>query len=151
VSHLVYLAAFPVDADESCMACAVSEFQRAGITMEGPTLADAMVAGPGDVMTVTADGAAQFFFHDCDPAAVEWAVARLGPQPTMTLADMPTAVAWRDKPSTYVVCGEDRAVDPRLQRIVARRCTTTIEWPTSHSPFLSRPDLVADLLVSLAG
>jgi pimeloyl-ACP methyl ester carboxylesterase len=151
VSHLVYLCAFPLDEGESCMTCAITESARAGLTLEGPSLADAMVTGPGDVITVTTDGAVRCFFHDCDPVAAALAVSRLGPQPAGTLADIPAAVAWRDKPSTYVVCGDDRAVDPRLQRMVARRCTTTVEWPTSHSPFLSRPDLVADLLVSLAG
>ena len=33
---------------------------------------------------------------------------------------------------------------------VATRCTEQVEWPTSHSPFASWPDLVADLLVDLA-
>ncbi|MFI5041977.1 MAG: alpha/beta fold hydrolase [Acidimicrobiales bacterium] len=57
---------------------------------------------------------------------------------------------WRAKPSTYVVCADDMAVHPDLQRIMARRCGTVLEWPTDHSPFLSRPDLVAGLLVELA-
>jgi hypothetical protein len=26
-----------------------------------------------------------------------------------------------------------------------------VEWPTGHSPFASRPDLVVDLLIDLAG
>jgi pimeloyl-ACP methyl ester carboxylesterase len=58
--------------------------------------------------------------------------------------------AWRDTPSTYVVCSEDRAVHPELQRVMAKRCTESLEWPTAHSPFLNRPDLVAELLVDLA-
>ena len=37
-----------------------------------------------------------------------------------------------------------------LQAELARGCTEIVEWPTSHSPFLSRPDLVADLLVARA-
>ena len=61
-----------------------------------------------------------------------------------------TKAAWHDVPSTYVVCTEDRAVGVGLQRVLAQRCTRSIEWPTSHSPFLSRPELVADLLIDLA-
>jgi pimeloyl-ACP methyl ester carboxylesterase len=59
-------------------------------------------------------------------------------------------VAWRTKPSTYVVCANDQAIHPVLQRILARRCVTAVEWPTGHAPFLSRPDLVAGLLADLA-
>jgi hypothetical protein len=53
-------------------------------------------------------------------------------------------------PSTYVVCSEDRGVHPELQRIMAKRCNESVEWPTAHSPFLNRPDLVADLLIEFA-
>jgi hypothetical protein len=33
---------------------------------------------------------------------------------------------------------------------MARRCTTIVEWPTSHSPFLSAPERVAELVAGLA-
>jgi len=36
------------------------------------------------------------------------------------------------------------------ERIMAARCTTSIDCPTAHSPLLSRPDLVAGLLAGLA-
>jgi hypothetical protein len=55
-----------------------------------------------------------------------------------------------DIPSTYAICTEDRGVEPDLQRRLAARAGTTVEWDTSHSPFLSRPDLVVDLLAGLA-
>jgi len=47
------------------------------------------------------------------------------------------------------VCAADRTVHPELQRVLARRCTSTVEWPTGHSPFLSDPKRVADLLVGI--
>jgi hypothetical protein len=80
---------------------------------------------------------------------VSWAVSRLGPQPRVTLQQAPNAVAWRAKQSTYVVCTDDMAVHPGLQRIMARRCGSAVEWPTGHSPFLCRPDLVARLLTDI--
>ena len=150
VRHLVYLCAFAIDTDESCMAAAVDLAATLDLSFgEGPNLADAMVLNDDGTTTVSADGAAQSFFHDCDDATAAAAVARLGPQPTVTLADTPTAVAWRERPSTYVVCTEDLAVPPALQRAMARRCTDSVDWPTSHSPFLSAPERVADLLSSL--
>ena len=60
-------------------------------------------------------------------------------------------MAWRKRPSTYVVCTDDQGVHPELQRIMAARCTEAVEWPVGHSPFANRPELVADLLVDLAG
>lgn len=45
---------------------------------------------------------------------------------------------------------EDRAIAPALQRELGARCNDVIEWPTSHSPFASRPELVSELLVTLA-
>jgi pimeloyl-ACP methyl ester carboxylesterase len=60
------------------------------------------------------------------------------------------AAAWRDRPSTYVVCTDDRALPVPLQRSCADRVGTVVEIPTSHSPFLSRPDELARMLAALA-
>ena len=51
-----------------------------------------------------------------------------------------------ETPSTYVVGRYDRAFHRLLLDEMASRASTVIEWDTSHSPLLSRPDLVADLL-----
>ena len=51
--------------------------------------------------------------------------------------------AWRERPTTYVVCTDDRALPVPLQRSAAARIGNTIEMATSHSPFLSRPDDLA--------
>ncbi len=48
-----------------------------------------------------------------------------------------------------MVCANDQALHPVLQRILARRCITAVEWPTGHAPFLSRPDLLTGLLSGL--
>ena len=62
---------------------------------------------------------------------------------------MPRAVAWKEKPATYAICTEDAALPYALQQSNAKRCESVVEWPASHSPFLSRPNLVADLLRDL--
>ena len=56
--------------------------------------------------------------------------------------------AWKDIPSTYVVCTNDQAIHPEMQRWFSARCSETIELAASHSPFLSRPDAVADIIAS---
>jgi pimeloyl-ACP methyl ester carboxylesterase len=150
VRHLVYLCAFALDHGESCMAAAVREAEELDLDWgEGPNLADAIRMHDDGTSTLAPELAAPCFFHDCDPAATAAALERLGPQPMVTLSDEPHAVAWRERPSTYVVCTDDRAVPAALQRVMAKRCTHSVDLPTSHSPFLAAPDRVADLLADL--
>ena len=57
------------------------------------------------------------------------------------------SVAWRSKPSWYVVAKQDRTVNPELERFVAKRMgARTIEADTSHVPMLSKPGLVLDVI-----
>jgi pimeloyl-ACP methyl ester carboxylesterase len=147
VRHLVYLAAFPLDLTESCQAAAVDEAGGLGYD-DFPDLG-AELAAADDGTTTLLPGAAACLYQDCSPPDVAWAMARWGPQPMHNLAQSPTTTAWREKPASYVVCADDRTVHPGLQRILARRCATSSEWPTGHSPFISRPERVADLLLAM--
>jgi pimeloyl-ACP methyl ester carboxylesterase len=89
------------------------------------------------------------FYNDCDDATVSRAASLLR---TMRLDFVPASAdpLWRSIPSTYVIAAEDRTIPVDVQRRISPRASQSVEWPTSHSPFLSRPDLVADLLVRLA-
>jgi hypothetical protein len=149
VNHLVYLCAMALDGGESCMAAAVEE--STGLSHEGrPSLVDGMISRADGATTLTPAAVATCLYNDCDSDTVAWATARLGPQPMNNLGQTPAAVAWRQRPSTYVVCSDDQAIHPGLQRIFARRCTDTRTWPTGHSPFASQPGLLARLLCVLA-
>ena len=56
-------------------------------------------------------------------------------------------VAWRSKPSWYIVAKNDRTVHPDLERFVAKRMgATTVEAASSHVPMLSNPDLVLGVI-----
>jgi len=149
VRHLVYLCALALDGGESCNATAVDE--TATLSYEGrPSLGRTLVTHADGTATLTPEGAAACLYSDCDPETVAWALAHLGPQPLANMRQIPTAVAWRERPSTYVVCSADQAIHPGLQRVLARRCTTCIEWPTGHSPFANQPELLSELLTGLA-
>jgi pimeloyl-ACP methyl ester carboxylesterase len=151
VAHLVYLCAFAIDGDEAVSRAGVNDPDIATVSHEGrPSFVQHLHVADDGLGTWDAEGAGPCFYSDCDADTVAWAVARIDAHPMGNLAQAPDAVAWRDTPSTYAVCTEDMTVHPDLQRILARRCTTSVEWSTGHSPFLSRPDLVADLLVGLA-
>jgi hypothetical protein len=67
------------------------------------------------------------------------------------LSGTPRSIAWREKPASYVVCTDDRAVPVALQRSCGARVDRVVaELPTSHSPFLSQPAALASLLADLS-
>ena len=56
-------------------------------------------------------------------------------------------VAWRSKPSWYIVGAQDRTVHPELERAAAKRMgATTVELQSSHVPMLSQPQAVLDVI-----
>jgi pimeloyl-ACP methyl ester carboxylesterase len=60
-------------------------------------------------------------------------------------------VAWKSKPSWYIVASEDRTVHPELERSAAKRMgATTVELRSSHVPMLSQPQAVLDVIRNAA-
>jgi pimeloyl-ACP methyl ester carboxylesterase len=60
-------------------------------------------------------------------------------------------VAWRTKPSWYIVATEDHTVNPELERFAAKRMgATTVELRSSHVPMLSQPNAVLDAIRNAA-
>jgi pimeloyl-ACP methyl ester carboxylesterase len=60
-------------------------------------------------------------------------------------------IAWRSKPSWYIVAKQDHTVHPELQRSAARRMgATTVEADSSHVPMLSNPSVVLDVIRAAA-
>jgi len=68
------------------------------------------------------------------------------------LAGRTAQAAWRTKPSFYAVSTEDRTINPDLQRFMAKRMgAKTIEVKSSHVSLISRPDVIAALILEAAG
>jgi pimeloyl-ACP methyl ester carboxylesterase len=56
-------------------------------------------------------------------------------------------IAWKSKPSWYIMGTKDRTVHPELERFVAKRMgATTFEVDSSHVPMLSKPAFVLDVI-----
>ena len=56
-------------------------------------------------------------------------------------------IAWRSKPSWFIVGTKDRTVHPDLERFCAKRMeATTVELDSSHVPMLSQPEAVLDVI-----
>ena len=60
-------------------------------------------------------------------------------------------IAWKSKPSWYIVANNDRTVHPDLERFVAKRMgATTHAVDSSHVAMLSHPGLVIDVIRAAA-
>lgn len=137
--HLVYLAAFVPDAGES----------PAGLGGASPQLQNAINPEPDGSTSLHAGRAVDIFYGDCPAPLAAWAVGLLRVQAPGCGRAVPQHHSWKYAPSTYVVCAQDRAIDPGLQRKMALRCTSVREWQTGHSPFVGQPDLIVELLQEL--
>ena len=87
-------------------------------------------------------------FGDCDDGTVSQAFKRLRPQAVYSYARPCSLTGLPTVASTYVVCTEDRIVNPDWSRRIAREWldAEVIELPGSHSPFFSQPKALAQLL-----
>jgi pimeloyl-ACP methyl ester carboxylesterase len=90
-------------------------------------------------------------FGDCDEATAAAAFERVRPQASYPYKLPFPLLAMPAADSTYVVCTEDRMVNPDWARRAARERLQAdlVELPGSHSPFLSRPRELAELLHGL--
>jgi pimeloyl-ACP methyl ester carboxylesterase len=136
VRHLLYLTAFMLDEGESLATIA-------GSTPPAWQIPDA------DGRTLTVAGAQEVFYNTCAPEVADAAAARLRPQTIASFVQPVRSVAWRDVPSTYVICDRDQAIPVVAQEAMAARAGTTHRLESDHSPFLTDPDAVADLIRAL--
>ncbi|MEV4419138.1 alpha/beta hydrolase [Patulibacter sp. NPDC049589] len=103
----------------------------------------------GGTFTVRTDALAGTFLQDCDPGIQRAAADRTAHQSLAVLQQPVQAAAWKDVPTTYLVCADDRGTPAGLQRGFARRAGRVVELGTGHHPFLSQPAAVRDLVLGL--
>jgi pimeloyl-ACP methyl ester carboxylesterase len=97
----------------------------------------------------TPAGARRLLYPDCAPDVAESAVARLRYQRSMwtQVADFD---AWPDVETMSITCEDDLIISPEWSDRVARERlgVEPIHLPGGHSPFLSRPDDLAEVLLA---
>ena len=105
----------------------------------------------GDGLTIfDKQSAKELFFHDCPPEIQTWAADTLRLQ--RRFKDEPILDVWPKVPQDYIVCNDDKIVNPEWSRYAVNNWlhANLIEFPSGHSPFLSKPQQLAALLISLA-
>jgi pimeloyl-ACP methyl ester carboxylesterase len=136
---LVYLAGFALDAGESVRTIAK--------VLPHHTALDEAVTRQDDGTTVLDPVAAVGALYAHSPLGVAAAaLERVGPQSVAGFQQRVTVSPRSSLPSTYVVCTLDHAVHPEQQRMMAARCTRTVELETDHSPQVSATGAVADVI-----
>ncbi len=105
-----------------------------------------------NVWTVGATTARELFFHDAPEELAEWVIGNMRPQCYRVMTEMTPLQSWPDVESAYIVCAEDRGVNPDWGRKVAREQlgVEPIEMEGGHAPYLTRPRELAWVLSSLA-
>ena len=133
-ARLVYIAGFVPDTTESCA------------SLGGPhALVNAWVRPHASGGTfIPATDAHDLFYGDCSLEQTAAAARNLVPQARGHGRGIPGRVAWKHDDSLYLVCAEDRALDPTLQAQMAQRCTRSVQLRASHFPYISMPEVVAD-------
>jgi pimeloyl-ACP methyl ester carboxylesterase len=98
-------------------------------------------------------GAIEIFYHDCDPAVAIASARKLRRQQWRITQEVTPLRERPNMPAAYLLCADDRAVSHAYSSSASREQLgiEAIEMPGGHSPFLSRPKVLATQLTLLAG
>lgn len=144
VHSLVYLAAFAPDAKESVASLAEQPVPagESGAPLLPPKDGYLLV-DPAKFPTA--------FAADVDPAITGFMAAAQVPWGLEAVETPIDKVAWKTKPTYFMVTTEDKMIPPTFQRTFAKRAgATTIEINSSHAVMLSHPQEVAAFIESAA-
>lgn len=153
VGHITYLAAaLPREGRTYPEAMAMRDSEEGEFDADvGEMLSYLKFDDDGAMWFADFDGAWRYFYHDCDEATARWAFDRLGPERFGDTTVTPVSVPdfWQaDLPRSFIRCLQDRSMPRWLADTVTRRLgVDQLTIDASHSPFLSRPRELAELLV----
>jgi pimeloyl-ACP methyl ester carboxylesterase len=140
-TSLIFLTAFMIASGQSV------DFSGA------PGMADIQIGE--ETASIGAEVAESVFYNRCSSEDADWATAQLRTMPTSVLiAPPPPSPAWQVVPSSYIICTDDRIISPSAQEQMAENADTACRIDSDHSPFLSCPRELAEILsgiVSNAG
>lgn len=143
VKALVYITAFGLDEGESLEA----------LSKQGPPSPGSAAIEPDahGFLWINRDKFHDSFAGGATPeeAAVMTAVQK--PLSFAAFGGKETAPAWKTLPSWYLQCTEDKMIPPPAQELMAGRMKATVRSvASSHCPFMSHPQDVADIIALAA-
>jgi pimeloyl-ACP methyl ester carboxylesterase len=153
VVGLVYLAAFGLDAGESCASVQGPYPPSMLATTSYPTPYDAVGVSSGPDLYIRKDQFRETFCADVPVDVAEVMYATQRPLSLAALTENATQAAWKTKPSWYLVSQHDNAIPPDAERFMAERMgAVTQEIDGSHTAFIAQPVRVGGFIrKALAG
>jgi pimeloyl-ACP methyl ester carboxylesterase len=164
-AHAVYVTAF-MPASGVPANSYIFQPENAGDLVQASLVADPTVIGGIRIDPASPDPEyherlRECFYADVDPAVADAAIALLttdAPAGIAIGATELTVDGWGSVPRSYAFCTKDRAIRPPLQRkFIADADAAFPANPTmvhvlesSHSPFLSMPGELAEIIIKLA-
>ncbi|MFC2083434.1 alpha/beta fold hydrolase [Bacteroidota bacterium] len=146
IQKLVYITAFLLQNGEFLV-------QYAQDDREALVMPNLVMAEDGSCSTLKDEAVKQAFYEDCSDEDIIWAKKNLVPQPA---APFVTPLSTTDEnfgkiPRVYIECLQDKAISPSFQKKMYTNlsCEKVFSMNTSHSPFLSAPEELANILLSL--
>lgn len=144
VVKLVYIAAFVLDTGHS-----VWEGSNGNPTN------DDKLSIEGDLCYAKPENAASWFYNECDADTQTALVPRLKSLAWKVFWSKVEHTAWREIPGVYLITEKDRAIPVALQEAMldaAKGHRFDVERRhTDHSPFVSRPEVTAEVIRRAAG
>ena len=141
VSALVYIAAFALDEGESC----------ASIETAVPQASKAFKADNNGNWWIEQDHFAADFAADIPPAESHYMAISQVPISTDSFTHKVTGPAWKTKPTSYMVASADRSINPKQERMMAKRANAkTVEVDSSHVAYMSHPKETVKLIEDAA-
>jgi pimeloyl-ACP methyl ester carboxylesterase len=144
VAHLVYVcAALPQEGE--------SVATIMGRDPEPSQFGTAIRPAEDGTGTLDRAGAKTYVYNDATEEQAAPVLDALGSHALATFEEPVTKLGWTQHPSTYVLCTQDKAFSPALQREFAGHTTTVMEVDSGHGPMLTQPGKLADIIAAAAG
>ena len=143
VKALVYVAAFAPDAGET-LAGLSERFAPA-------PLGTAVAPDSAGFLFIDRKRFQSAFANDLSEQEASVLAAAQKPLAAAIFGEIIRAAAWKSTPSWYVVSTQDNAINPDLERFMAKRMNAkTTEIQSSHVSYISNPSQIAKVIESAA-
>jgi pimeloyl-ACP methyl ester carboxylesterase len=143
VKGVVYIAAFAPDKGESVSSLIANPPPGAPVPPILPP--------QGGFLFLDRSKFAASFAADVAPELAAFMADSQVPWGVEALAGAVSEPAWRTRPSWYLVATDDKMIPPPAQRAMAQRAgSQVVETSGSHSVYVSKPEVVAALIVQAA-
>jgi hypothetical protein len=144
VAGLIYVAAFAPDVGQSVGSL--------GASVEPAPMGAEVRPDAQGFLKLTEAGVKNDFVQDLTPIEKSILFAAQAPTAAAALGENISVASWKAKPSWYLVATADRAIQPSLERAMAKAINAkTVEIASSHVAMLARPEETANLILEAAG